>query len=104
MDQFDRYLEYQKEIAQSKLKVIERFQQQSQRQTEKRTSNIKIVENILSAAGIPLHVSDIIETAKKSYDVEFSRDSIVSAIIKKINANQTFIKTAPNTFALKSDE
>jgi len=104
MDQFEQYLAYQKEIAQSKLKVIERFQQQSQRQTEKRTSNIKIVENILNAAGIPLHVSDIIETAKKSYDVELNRDSIVSAIIKKINANQTFVKTAPNTFALKSDE
>jgi len=104
MDQFEQYLAYQKEIAQSKLKVIERFQQQSQRQTEKRTSNIKIVENILNAAGIPLHVSDIIETAKKSYDVELNRDSIVSAIIKQINANQTFVKTAPNTFALKSDE
>lgn len=104
MDQFEQYLVYQKEVAQSKLKVIERFQQQSQRQTGKRTSNIKIVENILNAAGVPLHVSDIIETAKKSYDVELHRDSIVSAIIKKINANQTFIKTAPNTFALKSDE
>lgn len=104
MDQFDQYLAYQKEVAQSKLKVIERFQQQVNRQTEKRTSNIKIVENILSTAGIPLHVSDIIEAAKKNYDVELNRDSIVSAIIKKINANQTFIKTAPNTFALKSDE
>jgi hypothetical protein len=29
------------------------------------------------------------------------RDSIVSIIIKKINAGQRFVRTAPNTFALK---
>jgi len=29
------------------------------------------------------------------------RDSIVSAILKKVNAGKSFIRTAPNTFALK---
>ncbi len=102
MDQFDRYLLYQKEVTQSKLKAIEQFQQQAQHQTKKRTSNIKTVENILNSAGIPLHVSNIIKMAQQQYDVHLNRDSIVSAIIKKINTDQTFIKTAPNTFALKT--
>jgi hypothetical protein len=31
------------------------------------------------------------------------RDSIVSALIKKIKAGTRFIKVAPNTFALKKD-
>jgi len=104
MDQFKQYLQYQKEVAQSKLKIIERFQQQAKRRPHERTSNIEIVENILTGADQPLHVSDIIRLAEKDYQVQLNRDSIVSAILKKINAGQTFIRTAPNTFALKPDK
>lgn len=101
VDQFDSYLQYHKEIAKAKLKVIERYQQQGHRRTIKRTSNIDVVQNVLKIAGHPLHVSDIIKMAHDQYQVQLNRDSIVSAILKKINAGQTFIKTAPNTFALK---
>ncbi len=43
------------------------------------------------------------QLAEKKHQVKLSRDSIVSAILKKINAGQTFIRTAPNTFALKTE-
>ena len=102
MDQFKQYLQFHKEVTQSKLKIIERFQQQGRSQTQKRTSNINIVQNVLNSAGHPLHVSDIIQMAEKQYQVQLNRDSIVSAVLKKINAGQTFIRTAPNTFALKT--
>ena len=102
MDQFDRYLQYHKEVAQAKLKIIERLQGQKRKQSNKRTSNIDIVRNVLRHAGHPLHVSQIIEMANEQYQVQLARDSIVSAILKKVNAGQTFIRTAPNTFALKS--
>jgi hypothetical protein len=101
VDQFDQYLLYHKEIAKAKLKIIERFQQQGQRRQTKRTSNMDIVQNVLEDAGHPLHVSDIIKLAHEQYRLQLNRDSIVSAILKKINAGQTFTKTAPNTFALK---
>jgi hypothetical protein len=104
MDQFKLYLQYQKEVAQARLEIIERFQQQGQRQPQERTSNIDIVENILGGAGRPLHVSEIIRKAEEDHQVRLNRDSIVSAILKKINADQTFIRTAPNTFALKTDK
>lgn len=104
MDQFKLYLQYQKEVAQARLKITERFQHQGQRQPRERTSNIDIVENILSGAGRPLHVSEIIRKAQEDHQVRLNRDSIVSAILKKINAAQTFIRTAPNTFALKPDK
>jgi len=103
MDQFNQFLQYQKEVAQATLKVIERFQQTARRPVQKRTSNIEIVENVLNSAGRPLHVSEIIRMAEKDHQVQLNRDSIVSAILKKINAGQTFIRTAPNTFALKAD-
>lgn len=104
MDQFKQYLKYQKEVAQAKLKVIECFQQEERNQPKKRTSNIEIVENVLSSAGRPLHVSDIIRMAEEEYQVRLNRDSIVSAILKKINAGHAFVRTAPNTFALKTDQ
>lgn len=102
MDQFNSYLLYHKEVAQAKLKIIERFQQQGRTQSKKRTSNIDIVHNVLKAVGHPMHVSDIIKMAQQHYQVKLNRDSIVSAILKKINAGQMFIRTAPNTFALKT--
>ena len=104
MDQFNQFLQYQKEVAQATLKVIEHFQQHEQHQPQKRTSNIEIVKNILGSASRPLHVSDIIQMAKEQYHVQLNRDSIVSAILKKINAGKAFIRTAPNTFALKTDK
>lgn len=102
MDQFERYLQFQKEVAQSRLKIIERFLEQPRREPEKRTSNIKIAQNVLNRAGHPLHVADIIQMAEELYQVKLDRDSIVSAILKKVKAGKTFIRTAPNTFALKT--
>lgn len=104
MDQFKQYLQYKKEVAQATLKVIDRFQQQTRRQPQKRTSKIEIVKNVLKSAGRPLHVSEIIRMAEKDHQVQLNRDSIVSAILKKINAGQMFIRTAPNTFAAKTDK
>lgn len=102
MDQFKHYLQFQKEVAQSKLKVIEQFQKGDQTKPHKRTSKIEIARNVLDGAGKPLHVTEIVQLAKQVYDVKLDRDSIVSAILKKVKAGKTFIRTAPNTFALKS--
>jgi hypothetical protein len=101
MENFELYLQYQKEIAESKLKTIKRFLKEPKLKTTKRTSKIDIVENVLKIAGRPLHVSEIIEIAKRDFQTELERDSIVSILIKKIKAGQRFNRTAPNTFALK---
>ena len=102
MDAFDEYLKFQKEVAESKIKIIERFQKGATAEPVKRTSKIEVARNVLYASGKPLHVTDIVRLAKRDYDVDLERDSIVSAILKKVKASQTFIRTAPNTFALKS--
>ena len=101
MDQFESYLQYQKEITETKLKIINRFQKEVQPKQKKRTSKIEIARNVLHIAGRPLHVSEIIRLAQRDFQVALDRDSIVSAILKKVNAGKSFIRTAPNTFALK---
>ncbi len=65
MDQFERYLEFQKEVAESKLKVIEQFQKGGQIKPRKRTSKIDIAHNVLNDAGKPLHVTEIVQQANK---------------------------------------
>jgi len=101
----DEYLMIQKEMLQAQLKVIYRHQREipSKLNRNKRTSNLSIVEDILKNTGTPLHISTIIEIAKNKYNANLKRDSIVSALIKKINAGKIFARTAPNTFALKND-
>ena len=101
MENFELYLRYQKEITESKLDIINRSLKGVKPKPNKRTSKISVVKNILKIAGRPLHVSEIIEISKRDYQVDIERDSIVSILIKKIKAGQKFIRTAPNTFALK---
>ena len=99
MDQFEKYLQFQKEVAQATIKVVERFQQPREKQPQKRTSNIDVVIDVLKSAGKPLHVNEIIKLAKLHHGLELNRDSIVSALLKKVHADQGIARTGPNTFA-----
>ncbi len=105
MDTFEKLLELQKELLQAQLKTIYRYQQKIPLHDKqlKRTSKLDIVEDILLSANQPLHISKIIKIAQDDYRVTLERDSIVSALIKKIKAGIRFVKVAPNTFALKKD-
>ena len=100
MDQFDNYLQIKKEVAKATLKIVEQFQQAGTERPRKRTSKIDIVFDVLQAAGHPLHISEIIRLASQNHGVELNRDSIVSALLKKVNAGHGVVRTAPNTFAL----
>jgi hypothetical protein len=105
MTDLDNYLEIQREMLQAQLRVIYRHQRKTlpHKQKLKSTSNLTIVEDILQNANQPLHISKIIEIAQKEYNIDLERDSIVSALIKKINAGKMFTRVAPNTFALKNN-
>ena len=103
MDTFDKFLQFYKELLQSQLKVVYRYQRQDPQLKKKlkRTSNLDVVEDILASANQPLHISKIIQIAKNDYNLTLERDSIVSAIIKKIRSGVRFERIAPNTFTLK---
>ena len=100
MDQFDNYLLFKKDVAKATLKIVDQFQQAGAERSRKRTSNIDIVFDVLQSAARPLHISEIIRLAGQDHGVELNRDSIVSALLKKVNAGQGVVRTAPNTFAL----
>lgn len=70
----------------------------------KRRSNMSVVEDLLNQAGRPLHVTEIIELARARFDRSLSRESLVSALTKKVQEGRTFRRVAPNTFDLLSRE
>jgi hypothetical protein len=67
----------------------------------KSKSHVSIIKDILLAAGAALHVSEIIQLANKQYGVTLDRESVVSALTKKVKKGVTFVRTGPNTFGLK---
>ena len=68
---------------------------------EKSMSQVDIAFNILSAVGAPLHVSQIISEAEKTFGVKLDRESLVSALSKKVMKEDRFVRTGKNTFDLK---
>jgi hypothetical protein len=66
-----------------------------------RKSQMSIITDILSAVGTPLHVSEIIRRAEQQYGTKLDRESIVSALTKKVKKGVRFVRTGPNIFGLK---
>lgn len=61
-------------------------------------SNINMAIDILQKAKQPLHISEIITQVKVKHGLILDRESLVSALVKKVHQNQGLIRTAPNTF------
>jgi hypothetical protein len=67
---------------------------------EKRRSQIDLVYDILASVQQPMHIDDIIAQAQRRFEIQLDKESIVSALTKRVKRQDRFIKTAPNTFAL----
>jgi hypothetical protein len=65
----------------------------------KRTSQPRLCEDVLKEAGRPLHVSALVQ-ALRDRGVEANRDSLVSALTKRLAPQGAFVRTAANTFGL----
>ncbi len=70
----------------------------------KSRSQIDFVEDILRKAARPLHISQIIKEVRSCHDVELDRESLVSALSKKVARGERFARTDKNTFALLDKE
>jgi hypothetical protein len=67
----------------------------------RRKSQVDMVYDILLEAGRPLHVTEIIKRVEKLHGVRLDRESIVSALSKKVSRKERFVRTDRNTFALR---
>ncbi len=56
--------------------------------------------DVLTSAGAPLHVNEILERIRAQFSVRIDRDSLVSSLSKKVARADRFRCPAKNTFAL----
>ncbi len=66
----------------------------------KSMSQVDMAYDILRSAGRPLHISEIISLVAKRHGTTLDRESIVSALSKRVARKDRFVRTAPNTFAV----
>jgi hypothetical protein len=65
-------------------------------------SQMDMVYDILLKHSQPMHVNLIIEKIKNKFDVQLDKETVVSALAKRVKRQDRFMKIAPNTFALIS--
>lgn len=82
------------------LRALRRRQLRPKPGSEKRRSHIAIVEDILRSSPGPLHISQILTLAQQRYQLHLSRESLVSALTKKVLDRHTFSRVGRNTFDL----
>jgi len=75
----------------------------SETKTVRSMSQIDMAYNILRSAGRPMHISEIMTLITKRYGVTIDRESIVSAITKRVARKDRFIRTGPNQFSVLPD-
>ena len=66
-----------------------------------RKSQMSMITDILVSDGAPLHVSEIIHRVEQQYGIKLDRESMVSALTKKVKKGVMFVRTGPNIFGLK---
>ncbi len=63
-------------------------------------SQVDMAYDILKRARSPLHVSRIIQRIEQAFGVRLDRESLVSALSKKVARRDRFSRPGKNTFAL----
>jgi hypothetical protein len=63
-------------------------------------SNVDMAFDILTDAGHPLHINDILEGIKLRFHAEVDRESLVSALSKRVARSDRFERVGKNTFSL----
>lgn len=107
----DELLEVLEVISKAQLRAIRRLRLSPQAKRKaggaegaRRISSMEMVSDILKRESRPVHITDIIAAVKKRFAVELDRESVVSAISKRVARQDRFMRTAPNTFALIPDK
>jgi hypothetical protein len=98
----------QESLLKSQLKIIRQFLRQGEeprfKPQVKSRSQMSIVYDILLYAQQPLHIMEIINRAKNEFKVDLDRESLVSALTKKVKSGRMFQRVAPNTFTILDSE
>jgi hypothetical protein len=104
--ELSEWAKLQEELLKAQLGVIRGYLRSEEpggreRKASQRKSQMSMVTDILSSTGTPLHVAEIMRQAKERYGVDLDRESVVSALTKKVKKGVAFVRTGPNIFGIK---
>lgn len=69
---------------------------------KKGMSQVDLAYDILVKIGAPLHINEIIRNIETTHQIQVDRESLVSAITKKVARGDRFARVGKNTFAVKT--
>jgi hypothetical protein len=71
------------------------------REVKRSRSQVAMAYDILKEAAQPLHISELLERIESRFGVQIDRESLVSALTKRVARADRFVRTDKNTFALQ---
>jgi hypothetical protein len=100
------FLSFYESLFSAQLRTIRQLKspkvRKAKRGEEKSMSNMDMAIDILRRGQRPLHVSEIIAQVKTKHGVTLDRESLVSALVKKVHRHQGLSRSAPNTFEIET--
>lgn len=103
----DAVLEAVEASLEAQLKAVRRLRKPSLKEAEPRRkgrSHVDMVHDVLTDAGMPLHVREILARVEGRFSVKLDPDSLVSALSKYVVKGERFVRPARNTFAVRERE
>jgi len=101
------FLSFYEGLFLAQLRTVRQFKsprpKKSKEKEDKSMSNMDMAIDILRRAQRPLHISEIIAQVKTKYGVTLDRESLVSALVKKVHRRQGLFRSAPNTFEIEAE-
>ena len=103
----DGFLTLYESLLSAQLRVIRQLKTpkpgKPKRESKEGMSKIDMALDILRQSRQPLHVSDILAQVKAKYKITLDRESLVSALVKKLHRHKGLSRTAPNTFRIEGN-
>ena len=101
------FLSFYESLFSAQLRALRQFKSPKPRSVKRREgkgmSNMDMAIDILRRFHGPLHISEIIAQVKTKHGVTLDRESLVSALVKKVHRRQGLSRTAPNTFGIETE-
>ena len=101
------FLSFYESLSLAQLRTVRQLKspqpKKSKRKEDKSMSNMEMALDILRRAQRPLHISEIIAQVKTKYGLTLDRESLVSALVKKVQRRQGLSRPAPNTFEIEAE-
>ena len=101
------FLSFYESLFLAQLRTVRQLKSPKPKRTKrtegKGMSNMDMAIDILRRAQRPLHVSEIIAQVKAKHGEALDRESLVSALVKKVHRRQGLSRTAPNTFQVETE-